>query len=421
MIRKRVFLILVYLVLIAGIHPRVLAQVQDQPQIDWPQISLQFVVGGLESPVHITHAGDNSSRLFVVEQAGRIRILDNGVLGPTFLNISDQVLSPSSGGGGEEGLLSVAFPPGYGPNKPYFYVYYTNLDGDNQVSRFHLGANPNQADPGSEELILYLNHPRHRNHNGGQLLFGPDGTLYIGTGDGGGGGDPDENAQNPASLLGKLLRIAVEPGNSGPLPGDQLVFLPRVLNKSTGTPQLRAYTIPPDNPFVNTPGFRGEIWALGLRNPWRFSFDRQTDDLYIGDVGQNAWEEIDFQPGDSAGGENYGWNILEGLVCYLVPNCDNSGMTSPVQVYSHGSGNCSVTGGFVYRGSSEPGLQGIYFYADYCSGKLWGLVNETGTWSSKELADTTYNISSFGEDRAGEIYLVDHDGGDVYLLVEANR
>jgi glucose/arabinose dehydrogenase len=422
MIHKRVFLILVCLgLLMAGLHPQTQVNAGDQPQIDWPKISLQFVDDGLERPVHITHAGDNSGNLFVVEQAGRIRILENGKLGSTFLNISDRVLSPSSGGGGEEGLLSVAFPPGYGPNKPYFYVYYTNRDSDNQISRFHLGANPNQADPGSEELILYLDHPGHSNHNGGQLLFGPDGYLYIGTGDGGGSGDPDENAQNPASLLGKLLRIAVEPEDNQPLPGNQLVFLPRVLYKSTGTPQPRAYNIPPDNPFINTPGFRGEIWALGLRNPWRFSFDRQLGDLYLGDVGQNAWEEIDFQPGDSSGGENYGWNILEGLACYLTSNCDDSGMTAPVQVYSHGSSNCSVTGGSVYRGSSEPGLQGIYFFADYCSGQIWGLVNENSVWSGKDLLNTDFNISTFGENQAGELYLVDHAGGGVYQLVEANQ
>ncbi|MBI5586716.1 MAG: PQQ-dependent sugar dehydrogenase [Deltaproteobacteria bacterium] len=366
------------------------------------------VFSGFNLPLHITHAGDGSGRIFVVEKGGTIRIVQGGVLLPTpFLNISDRVQPPVLGT--EEGLLSVAFPPGFAA-KRYFYVYYTNLNGDNRVSRFHLTADDNVADPAREELIIFFSHPTFTNHNGGQLAFGPDGFLYIGTGDGGGGGDPSGNAQNPGSLLGKMLRIDVEPPPAG-VSGPFRTFFPAIFKAEAGL----AYRIPPDNPFVNTPGFRPEIWALGMRNPFRFSFDRLTGDLYIGDVGQNLFEEIDFQPAVGGGGRNYGWNIMEGLHCFLTPTCIQTGLTLPVTEYDHTLG-CSVTGGTVYRGSTFPGLSGIYFFADFCTGRVWGLRNIGGIWQRQELLDTVHSISSFGEDEAANIYYADLTGGIVYRI-----
>jgi glucose/arabinose dehydrogenase len=378
----------------------------------WPtSISLNLIATGFTKPVHITHAGDGSGRLFVVEQTGQIYILLNGnKLATPFLDIHDRVLSQ----GGEQGLLSVAFPPGFGTNRNHFYVYYTRSSGDNQVSRFRLSGDPNVADPGSEQLILLLHHPTYPNHNGGQLAFGPDGYLYIGTGDGGGGGDPFDNAQNPGSLLGKILRIDVEPTISAPSNLPHKIYMPLVAMNNGP-----AYSIPPDNPFVGQPGYRPEIWALGLRNPWRFSFDRNTGDLYIGDVGQGSREEIDFQPASSNGGENYGWNIMEGFSCYPPgSNCSGAGLTLPVHDYPHTDG-CSVTGGFVYRGSSFPTMQSIYFYGDYCSGMIWGLQPDGGNWVNQTLKDTAYLISSFGEDQAGELYVAAYSStnGAVYQIV----
>lgn len=366
--------------------------------VNWPQISLTREFSGLSQPVHITHAGDGSGRLFVIEQVGRIRIIKNGVLLSTpFLNITSRV-----GCCGERGMLSVAFPPGYG-NKGYFYVYYTNTSGNIVVARYFLTSNPDIADPNSEQIVLTISHPTFANHNGGQLAFGPDdGYLYLGTGDGGGAGDPSGNAQNPNSLLGKILRIDVESGN------------PTRQNPTT-------YTIPSTNPYAQTQGYRGEIWALGLRNPWRFSFDRQTHDLYIGDVGQDTEEEVDFQSASSTGGENYGWNILEGSLCFNPPSgCVPPSMYSPpVSEYNHGSNDsigCAVTGGFVYRGVNYPDMQGIYFYGDYCTGRIWGLKFDGSAWQSTLLLDTTYTISTFGEGEDGNLYLADYANGDIYML-----
>lgn len=391
------------------------------PDLIWPTISLSKLTGGLNSPVYITHAGDNSGRLFVVEQSGKIRVLINGALQTTpFLDITGRVRSPASGGGNEQGLLSVAFPPGFS-SKKYFYVYYTNHAGNNQVSRFHMSSDPNQADPNSEELILLINHPQFENHNGGQLVFGPDGYLYIGTGDGGSGGDPYGNAQNLGSLLGKILRIDVEMESTTIVLGANRTFLPIIL-ADVRSSSMQPYAIPPDNPFVGTAGAKGEIWAYGLRNPWRFSFDRQTQDLYIGDVGQDKIEEVDFQPASSQGGENYGWNILEGTNCYKPA----SGCTpppnyvAPVSEYNHGtndSNGCSISGGYVYRGSQFPGLDGIYFYGDFCSGKIWGLQQSGGVWQDQMLLDTAYNITSFGEDQSGDLFAADRNGG-IYQIVE---
>jgi glucose/arabinose dehydrogenase len=344
----------------------------------------------------MTAANDGSGRLFIVEQRGRITIMNKGILSDPFLNIEDRVMSSADGGGNEEGLLGLAFPPGFS-EKGYFYVYYTMLSGDNLVARFSLGDNPNSADPASEEQILVLPHPTYTNHNGGQLNFGPDGYLYISTGDGGGGGDPQGNAQDPSSLNGKILRIDVE----------------------NEPPDGAKYAIPGDNPFIGDAAYRPEIWALGLRNPWRFSFDRLTGDLTIADVGQNSLEEINFQSADSPGGENYGWNIFEGDQCYSGGTCDPTGMTMPIHTYPNTSPECSVTGGYVYRGSEYPDLQGLYIFGDFCSGKIWELQKNNDAWEDALLADTNLLISTFGEDEAGTLYAADMVSGVLYKIVSS--
>jgi glucose/arabinose dehydrogenase len=349
-------------------------------------ITLTPVVSGFAQPVGVTHAGDGSGRQFVLEQAGRVRIVRDGVLLPVpFLDISDRVLA-----GGERGLLGLAFPPDFA-GKGYFYVDYTRIpDGATVVSRFRLSPDPDIALTTGEEVLLLVEQP-FENHNAGQLAFGPDGFLYIALGDGGSAGDPFGNGQNRATLLGNILRIDVESG-------------------------IVPYAIPADNPFVGEPNVLNEIWAFGLRNPWRFSFDRLTGDLYIADVGQNLVEEVNFQAAASTGGENYGWNIMEGTSCFLSPACDRTGLTLPVAEYRHGAGDCSVTGGFVYRGAEHPALQGIYFYADFCTGRLWGLRRNGAAWENQLLLDTALQISSFGEDEAGNLYLADFGVGDIYKI-----
>lgn len=353
----------------------------------WPHVSLVPVVAGLSHPVQITHAGDGSGRIFAVEQAGRIRIIRDGVLrAPPFLDIADRVSCC-----GERGLLSAAFPPDYA-TKGHFYVNYTDAAGNTVVARYGLTADPDRADPAGAEIILTVAQP-YANHNGGQLAFGPgDGYLYIGMGDGGSGGDPENRAQNPGELLGKLLRIDVES-------------------------DIRPYGIPPGNPFTQTVGYRPEIWAVGLRNPWRFAFDRGTGDLYIGDVGQAQYEEVDYQPAASRGGENYGWRIMEGFHCYNPAACAPNGLTLPIAEYDHGLG-CSVTGGGVYRGADPGRMQGIYFYGDYCSGRIWGL-RRAGGWQISQLYRAAFNISGFGEDEAGELYIADYAGGAIYRIADA--
>lgn len=346
--------------------------------LDQYQIELTPVTIGLNSPTGITHSGDNSDRLFVVEQAGRIRIIANGTLLQTpFLDISSRVSST-----GERGLLGIAFPPDYA-SKGYFYVNYTNLQGDTVIARYRLGSNANQADANREEIILTIDQPA-ANHNGGQLAFGPDGYLYIGMGDGGGSGDPQNNAQNQSTLLGKILRIDVESGAT-------------------------TYTIPDSNPFRSpTDGIADEIWASGLRNPWRFSFDRLTGDLYIADVGQSSFEEINFQSGNGRGGENYGWRLFEGNDPY-IGNGSPVGLTFPVSGYDHTQG-ASITGGFVYRGTASE-AQGVYLYGDFANGKIWGLQRDGAIWQTRLLLDTDFLISSFGEDSAGNLYVADYNGG----------
>jgi len=378
--------------------------------VDWPAITLTRVVTGLVNPVHVTHAGDGSGRLFVVEKAGRIRIVQDGALLATpFLSIEDRVGSS----GFEQGLLSVAFPPAY-ERRGHFYLNYTGLDGETVVARYRVGAHPDRAEPASERVIFTQTQP-YANHNGGQLAFGPDGYLYIGMGDGGGPGDPDDNAQDSTSLLGKMLRIDVELAAPAPsFTATDHVYLPVVL----GGREAPRYQVPQSNPYTDTAGYRGEIWALGLRNPWRFSFDRATGDLYIGDVGQAAYEEIDFQASSSSGGENYGWDVMEGSHCYLGSPCDQTGLVLPVAEYEHVDGNCSVTGGIVYRGPGSPGLAGVYVYGDYCSGKIWGLVREGGTWQQGLLKETGLTITSFGEDETGNLYVADFREGAIYQITE---
>lgn len=352
-----------------------------QPPESGPLVALKPWLKGLDSPVGLVYPNDGSGRLFVVEQSGRIRVVQNGQLLPEpFLDLTDRVVS-----GGERGLLAVAFHPNYRENG-LFFVNYTGAEGHTRVARYRVSAaDPNRADPGSGEVILLVEQP-YANHNGGDTKFGPDGYLYIALGDGGAGGDPHNHGQNLESLLGKLLRIDVD----------------------GSTP----YGIPPDNPFVSRPG-RDEIWAYGLRNPWRFSFDRQTGDLYIADVGQNRLEEINFQPASSGGGQNYGWNIYEARERFKQGEAANP--VFPVAQYTHDEGGCSITGGYVYRGQEIPWLQGAYLYGDYCTGKIWALSRQDGEWKSRLLLETPHRISSFAEDQAGELYVV-HHGGEVYKL-----
>jgi glucose/arabinose dehydrogenase len=362
--------------------------------LDPSRISFQEAATGLTSPVLITNAGDGSGRIFVVEQTGNIRILKNGsLLGTPFLNVSSLIKS-----GAEQGLLALAFHPSYKTNGIFFVVYTapvaTDAIGANLVlEKFSVSANPDLANPGSGVVLLSISHPSQSNHNGGTLAFGGDGYLYWSTGDGGSGGDPPNNSQQLNNLLGKILRLDV----------------------NSGSP----YGIPTSNPFYSNPNptIKKEIWAYGLRNPWRLSFDRLTHDLYIGDVGQSAREEVDFQLASSAGGQNYGWRVMEGSSCYNSPGgCDQSGKILPVTEYDHSVG-CSITGGYVYRGSNFPSLGGHYFYGDYCSGRLFSLFNDPILgWQSIQLADTPYNISTFGEDEQGELYLSDLGTGKLYNI-----
>ena len=354
-------------------------------------ILLEQVASGLTQPVAVAHAGDGSGRLFIVQQTGQIRILSGGTLLPTpFLDLSALVSCC-----GERGFLGFTFHPDYATNG-FFYVDYTNLAGNTVVARYKVSAaNPNIADPNSAQTVLTQNQP-FANHNGGQLAFGPDGYLYIALGDGGSGGDPQDNGQNLGTWLGKILRVDV---NGDGFPGDP----------------NRNYAVPPDNPFVGTAGL-DEIWAYGLRNPWRITFDRLTGDLWIADVGQSAWEEINFQPAASGGGENYGWNVLEGMHCFEDEppgTCNaflNGSSTLPVLEYNHSFG-CSVTGGYRYRGQLYPDIEGTYFYADFCSGRIWGaLLRDNGRWESQELLIPGFFITTFGEDEAGELYVVQYGG-----------
>jgi glucose/arabinose dehydrogenase len=359
------------------------------------KLSFQEVAGGLTNPVFITNAGDGSGRLFIVEKTGTIRILKNGsLLGTPFLDIHTTIKS-----GGEQGLLALAFHPSYSTNGFFYLAYTAPREGDTTGSNLVLEkysvseTDGDLANPGSGVILMTIPHPTYSNHNGGTLAFGGDGYLYWSTGDGGGGGDPANNAQQLNNLLGKIIRIDV----------------------NSGSP----YGIPTSNPFYSSsdPNIKKEIWAYGLRNPWRLAFDSLTGDLYIGDVGQSAREEVDFQLASSTGGENYGWRVMEGSICYNPSSgCDQSGKILPVTEYNHTVG-CSITGGYVYRGTDFPSLTGYYFYGDYCKGKVFSLHNDPGLgWTSVQLADTPYFISTFGEDEQGELYLADITTGKIYHL-----
>ena len=341
-------------------------------------LRLEEVGGRFRNPVYLA-SPPGDSRLFIVEQAGRIRIVKNGAtLARSFLDISERVSS-----GGERGLLSMAFHPDYRSNGQFF-VNFTDNAGDTRVERFNVSRDADVADEASAKLVIEIDQP-YSNHNGGHILFGIDGMLYIGMGDGGSGGDPHRNGQSRNTLLGKMLR----------------------LNVSAGEP----YSIPQGNPFSAASGARPEIWATGMRNPWRFAFDRPTGLLYIADVGQNAQEEINVEPA-SAAGLNYGWNVMEGDRCYRSDGCSRDGLTMPKITFGHGGGACSVTGGFVYRGRRVPAIAGHYFYSDYCAGWIRSFRMQNGSavdrreWKTDDLG----HVVSFGEDAAGEIYILTESG-----------
>ncbi len=357
------------------------------------KIQLENFATGFNKPVDIAHCGD--SRLFIVEQRGIITILDSlgNKQNQPFLDIDARINS----NGNEQGLLGLAFHPNFAQNG-WFFVNYSQNNGDTRISRFtaQLGSTPFIADPNSEKILLEIDQP-YSNHNGGGTKFGADGYLYTSLGDGGSGGDPQNNGQKKATYLGKMLRIDV--------------------NLDT----IPYYKVPADNPFVGQTAYYPEIWSIGLRNVWRFSFDRLTGDMWMGDVGQNEWEEIDFEPANK-GGRNYGWRCYEGTHAYTTSGClPDSVMTKPIYEYSHASVNgCSVTGGFVYRGSKYPAMYGQYIFADYCSGRFWRSVpNSNGTFTTSVLANlTAYEYSSFGEDYKGELYVAAHSTGKIQRIKE---
>jgi glucose/arabinose dehydrogenase len=347
-------------------------------------VGLPLRASGLQSLTQVTNAGDGSNRLFLVEKRGIVRVYQNGALkSGTFLDLRSVV----NASGGERGLLGLAFHPDFETNR-WLYVYYTRSDGDIIVARLRSNLSRSWTSRTTRQTLLVIEHSAHSNHNGGGMAFGPDGYLYISTGDGGGAGDPGRNAQSKTkNLLGKILRINVDGTGSGP---------------------YGRYSIPPTNPFRGAISGRDEVWAYGLRNPWRISFDRATGSLFIADVGQSRYEEIDREPPAYGGGRNYGWNVMEGKHCYNASSCSTSGKTLPVVEYGHGGGNCSVTGGHVYRGSAYPGLKGLYVLADFCSGRFWTMAaNGSSLWLRR---DTVLNVTSFGESENGELYFVTLNG-----------
>lgn len=349
-------------------------------------LAVQVVATGLNSPLALT-APSGDARQFIVEQPGRIRIVRDTLFTQPFLDITAIVQS-----GGERGLLGLAFHPSYATNG-FFYVYYTDNNGDTRVVRYSVSADPDVADPTSASTILQVAQP-FSNHNGGSLVFGPDGMLYIGLGDGGDGGDPLGHGQDSTTLLGTILRIDVDGGSP--------------------------YAIPGDNPFAGHPTARPETWAYGLRNPWRFSFDEVADQVYIGDVGQGAWEEVNVVSPSAGVAHNFGWNTMEGLECFQGAGCDQAGLTLPAVVYDHSQGACSIIGGYVYRGSAIPDIQGTYFYSDYCAGWIrsfrmnQGVPDQHREWTMSVGG----RILSFGRDSHGELYILS-DNGFVYRIIAA--
>jgi glucose/arabinose dehydrogenase len=358
------------------------------------KLTLRKVVGGLAQPTGVTGPGDGSGRLFVLEQPGRIRIVRDGrLVERPFLDIRRLVSCC-----GERGLLGLAFPPDFNPAGGRFFIDYTDVNGDTVVAAVNVdGADGDLADPGSLRPLLHVDQP-FANHNGGGLAFGPDGALYIGMGDGGSGGDPQGNGQRLDTLLGKLLRIDV------------------AIDATAGRP----YAIPTDNPFASDASRRPEIWAYGLRNPWRFSFDRETGDLWIGDVGQNRFEEVDRLALGSLAGANLGWNIMEGRHCFNGNTCSRTNLVLPISEYDHSAGDCAVIGGYVYRGSAFPALVGGYIFGDECSGTIRGLVAAgPDEQDAAVLLESHRVISSFGESDDGELYLTDLGSGELYQVAAA--
>ncbi len=353
-------------------------------------VGFEPVAEGFDQPVDITHANDGSGILYVAEKPGTVRMLvDSERVEEPFLDITDRVGSS----GYEQGLLGIAFPPDYADSR-VFYAYYTDVEGTVVLSRFQVADN-DIADPESEQVILEQAQP-YPNHNGGQIAFGPDGYLYVALGDGGSGGDPHNNGQSLDTWLGKILRIDVNPQN---------------------VPEGEPYLVPEDNPFVDDEEALSEIYAYGLRNPWRFSFDAQTGDLFIADVGQNAIEEINLLPAGTTEAPNFGWNTMEGSSCFLESGCDTTGLTMPIIEYPHAEGSCSVTGGEVYYGQNLSGLHGSYIFADFCSGLVWQAVpDDDGNWTMSDPIQSGLAISSFGVDEQGEVYVVDLNSGIVYRL-----
>ncbi len=356
------------------------------------------LVGQFSSPIYATSPAGDLDRLFVVQQGGLIRIVENPRTAPNILATPFLDLTTLTNGGGERGLLGLAFHPDYA-NNGRFFVNFTNNAGNTRVWEYGVSADPNVADPNMVQTILVASQP-FSNHNGGCLQFGPDGMLYIGLGDGGSGNDPGNRSQDPMNKLGKMIRLDID---------------------------LASPFIPSDNPFVGDPTTLDEIWHIGLRNPWRYSFDSLTGDLWCADVGQNAREEINFQPASSTGGENYGWRCMEGFSCTGLSGCTCNGasLTLPIDDYTHGGGRCSITGGYVYRGSQIPGLDGTYFYGDFCSRDVWALRYDgtTVTQNLNVTADlqpsaggTIGNITSFGQDGAGELYIVTSTGGRIWRI-----
>jgi glucose/arabinose dehydrogenase len=346
-----------------------------------------IVTQGLQSPLYLTHAGDGSGQLFIVEQPGTIRIIDHGALQETpFLDVRDRVWTK----GNEQGLLGLAFHPDHRRNGRFFINYNRREDGATVVAEYRRLGRSLQASAAAERILMVVSQP-YLNHNGGMVAFGPDGYLYIGRGDGGSRGDPQNRAQNLHEWLGKILRIDVDRG--------------------------QPYAIPEGNPFA-AGGGRPEVFAFGIRNPWRFSFDRETGMLWLADVGQNKWEEVDLV----VAGGNYGWRIMEGTHCYNPDQgCSPEGLIFPIAEYGHEQGRCSITGGYVYRGPSIHALRGTYVFGDYCSGELFALsasANRRTSTVPRVLMRTGFRISSFGEDEAGEVYVVDHKGG-IYRLAVA--
>ena len=346
----------------------------------------QTVFSGLTKPTDLIGLGDGSGSLLVLDQAGVIYLVQNNQIQSTpFLDLRDRVGSE----GNEQGLLGITLHPDFA-NNGFLFVNYTRKDGNTVIARYTAVPERTHAGADSEKILLNVDQP-YENHNGGELAFGRDGYLYIGLGDGGSSGDPHGNGQNPDALLGKLLRIDVNQGDP--------------------------YAIPEGNAFADGGG-APEIYAMGLRNPWKFSFDRVTGDLYIGDVGSSTWEEIDFLPAETPGGTNFGWDLREGSHPYDNASPGDLILIDPVAEYDHPTG-CSVTGGYVYRGEALPDFQGVYLYGDYCTGRIWGLLRlADGSWQNQVLFETGLNISSFGQDDAGELYLLDHSSGSVLKLVK---